>query len=144
MDRLNKSIEDGHVLDWKKFKQLKQENDSSPLLDKFDLISFYEYFTKLFDKPPNEPCPSDIKQPDTPTQQCHILNKEVSHNELEKVIKNLKKGKSCSTDLILNEMFEHLTPLASCALLKIFNHCLSSGKYPWHTERKHNLKENTI
>ena len=45
----------------------------------------------------------------------------------------MKKGKSCSTDLILNEMFEHLTPLASSALLKVFNHCLSSGKYPWHT-----------
>jgi hypothetical protein len=36
------NIKDLAFLDWKKFKALKQENDPSPLLDKFDLASFHK------------------------------------------------------------------------------------------------------
>ena len=30
-------------------------------------------------------------------------------------------------------MFQHLRLQATCALTKMFNHCLLTGKYPWHT-----------
>ena len=134
LDRLNKAIEDGHVLNWKKFKQLKHENDSSPLLDKFDLVSFYEYFSTLYDKKDSRNNTfSPHKSETNNTQKTNILNKEITTNELQKAVKDLKKGKSCSTDLISNEMLQNLNSTATSALLKVFNNCLSTGKYPWHT-----------
>ena len=57
----------------------------------------------------------------------------MSESELTSAIKNLKKGKSCSNDLISNEMLQSLTPLCIKAILKNFNHSLVSGYYPWHT-----------
>ena len=132
LDRLNKSIEDGHILNWKKFNHLKDQNDSSPLLDKFDLVSFYEYFTKLYEKGDCE-FQATHEPNNTDPQKTNILNQGISEYELQKAIKALKKGKSCSTDLILNEMFQNLNTPATTALLKVFNNCLSSGRYPWHT-----------
>ena len=82
LDKLNKAIEDGHVLNWKKFKQLKQQTDSSPLLDKFDLMSFYEFFTKLYKKTPTSEA-STLQTPDThDMEKTHILNKPISKIEL--------------------------------------------------------------
>ena len=131
---LNKAIEDGHVLDWKKFKQLKQENDSSPLLDKFDLASFHEFFSSLYCKPSQQPDltkhpPANYSTP----PDLGILNDPITRDELLKALRKLKKGKSCSIDLISNEMLQNLTPLCIKALLKTFNHSLASGLYPWHT-----------
>ena len=137
LDKLNKAIEDGHVLNWKKFKQLKHENDTSPLLDKFDLMSFYEFFTKLYQKPASR---SRIFEQSTisnhnldTSQRTNILNKPITRNEIDKCIKNLKKGKSSSLDLIMNEMLQSLNNTGVNALLKTFNHCLLTGKYPWHS-----------
>lgn len=136
LDKLNQSIEEGHVLDWKKFKQLKQQNDASPLLDNHDLMSFYEFFTKLYKKPaPNtseEPPPSD-QNIHSNSRETKILNNPITKRELEKTIKSLKKGKSSSLDLISNEMLQSLNDVGVNALLKTFNHCLITGKYPWHT-----------
>ena len=38
LSRLNASIENGHCLDWKKFKQLKQTNDNQVALDKLRIF----------------------------------------------------------------------------------------------------------
>ena len=133
--RLNKAIEDGHVLDWKKFKQLKQNNDSSPLLDKFDLASFHEFFSSLYKKPESEFDPT-LHPPNNPTitpPNLDILNKAITESDISKALKRLKNGKSCSTDQISNEMLQNLNNLGKQVLLKTFNNCLSSGLYPWHT-----------
>ena len=134
LDKLNKAIEDGHVLNWKKFKQLKQENESTPLLDRFDLLSFYDYFTTLYKKTESDrnQNSSSIPNPDSP-HKTQILNKSISEDEVLGAIKNLKKGKSSSTDLVTNEMLQHLSTPGLKAIAKVFNHCLSSGSYPWHT-----------
>lgn len=135
LDNLNRAIEDGHILDWKRFKQLKQNNTSSPLLDKFDLLSFYDFFTQLYKKPENGPeLPSSNSNiPASISQKTDILNRAITMSEAQKAIKNLKKGKSCSTDQISNEMLQSLNLTGLLALLKTFNHCLKSGRYPWHT-----------
>jgi hypothetical protein len=134
LKNLNEAIEDGHVLDWKKFKALKQENDTSPLLDKFDLASFHKFFSTLYQ---NNDQTIDLTQ-HTPKKypqppDLGILNDPITDTELAKATKALKKGKSCSSDRISNEMLQNLTPLCSKAVLKAFNHSLISGFYPWHT-----------
>ena len=131
---LNQAIEDGHVLDWKKFKRLKQENDSSPNLDKYDLASFHEFFSSLYSKPAHEPSLScHFAEQYTQPPDLSILNDPITLAELTNATKQLKKGKSCSTDQITNEMLQNLTPLCTKAILKTFNHSLTSGLYPWHT-----------
>ena len=135
LDKLNKAIEEGHVMNWKKFRQLKQENDTSPLLDKFDLMSFYEFFSELYKKPgpvtSEQPTTQSAYSPSSASsQKTHILNKLISKNEIENAIKNLKKDKSSSMDLISNEMLQSLNNVAFVALVKTFNHSLQSGKYP--------------
>ena len=130
LHRLNQSIEDGHVLDWKKFNQLKQENESTPLLDKYDLASFYEFFTGLYMKDLSlNSAPSSV----VTTSESSILNDPITPLDLQTATKGLKCGKSCSADLISNDMLKNLSNVASLSLLKVFNHCLETGKYPWHT-----------
>ena len=110
--KLNEAIEEGHILDWKKFKRLKQEHDTSPLLDKFDLASFHDFFASLYKKPDQEPDPTHHNHKHYPEPpDLDILNKLISESELTSAIKKLKKGKSCSNDLISNEMLQSLTPL---------------------------------
>ena len=132
--KLNEAIEDGHVLDWKKFKMLKQEHDTSPLLDKHDLASFHDFFASLYKKPEHEPDFSKHTPKYYPSlPDLSILNKPISNTELSSTINKLKKGKSCSDDMISNEMLQSLTPLCKKAVLKTFNHSFTSGFYPWHT-----------
>ena len=134
LKKLNEAIEEGHILDWKKFKRLEQEHDTSPLLDKFDLASFHDFFASLYKKPDQEPDFTHHNHKHYPEPpDLDILNKLMSESELTSAIKNLKKGKSCSNDLISNEMLQSLTPLCIKAILKKFNHSLVSGYYPWHT-----------
>ena len=92
LDKLNKAIEEGHVLDWKKFKQLKQQNESSPLLDKFHLMSFYTFFTNLYKKPEDhaDEIPTETDTNIGATQETRILNKPITEKEVENTIKNLK------------------------------------------------------
>ena len=128
--KLNEAIEDGHVLDWKKFKMLKQEHDTSPLLDKHDLASFHDFFASLYKKPEYEPDFSKHTPKYYPSPpDLSILNKPISNTELSSTINKLKKGKSCSDDMISNEMLQSLTPLCKKAVLKTFNHSFTSGFY---------------
>ena len=138
--RLNESIEQGHALDWKKFKQLKQTNDNKVLLDKYDLLSFYEYFTDLYRKRDSTDTEfnemtrqyKDSYKNEAP-ENSKILNEEISITELQDALQKLHIGKSTNEDLISNEMLKNLCPLGLQCMLKIFNHCMDNGLYPWHT-----------
>ena len=139
LSRLNKSIENGHVLDWKKFKQLKQSNDTKVCLDKYDLLSFYEYFSELYKKSNNNPNLTEHAESYTQTYKgatsdvAYDLNVTITSSEMENAIKKLHLGKSTNEDLISNEMLKNLSDLSKTAMLKLFNHCISNGQYPWHT-----------
>ena len=137
--QLNESIENGHVINWKKFKQLKQNNDDKVLLDKYDLLSFYTYFTNLYQKQDSD---ADLIEATSQYKDRHknctidnseVLNKPISPTELNIALGKLHVGKSTSEDLISNEMLKHLNHQGQKCMLKLFNHCMSFGAYPWHT-----------
>ena len=139
LSRLNESIENGHCLDWKKFKQLKQTNENKISLDKFDLLSFYEYFTNLYKKSDNDPEFTNLTNnfknlnKDATSSQTKILNEPMSKEELDNALKKLHVNKSTSEDAISNEMLKNINPSGHECMLKLFNHCLTAGTYPWHT-----------
>ena len=137
---LNKSIENGHVLNWKKFKHLKQENENKVQLDKYDLLSFFEYFSNLYKKDTaSDECllTSSKKFTDeykwATGPECDILNADICIEDIEYAIKKLHLNKSTSEDLISNEMIKCLCNPGLEVLSKLFNHCLANGFYPWHT-----------
>ena len=139
LSRLNEAIENGHCLDWKKFKQLKQTNDNKILLDKYDLLSFYEYFTNLYKNPNNHTNLTEFTNAyknrfkHSTSDETEVLNTSISREELLQALKRLHLNKSTSEDLISNEMLTNLNVAGQACLLKLFNHCLISGTYPWHT-----------
>ena len=63
----------------------------------------------------------------------NVLNEAMTREELEQALKKLHLNKSTSEDLISNEMLKNLHPAGHECMLKLFNHCLLSGTYPWHT-----------
>ena len=144
LQNLNKRIEDGKILSWQNFKQLKQEHKEDTVLDNHDLANFYEYFKNLYSSTGNDAQTSQInlsQQPiDTTSNNRNdglsevTLNAEITQEETMYVLKNLKNGKSVGEDLISNEMLKMLATndKALIALVKLFNVCLESGIYPWH------------
>ena len=62
-------------------------------------------------------------------QKCRVINfldDAISSKELKQAIDKLNNGKSCSDDLIMNEMLKASLNVFEKLLLKLFNMCLSS------------------
>lgn len=134
LSRLNSSIENGHTINWTKFKHLKEEHKENISLDKHDLLAFYNYFYNLYSI--DETLNTDINHSmssENNNAPTNILNSSITYCEIELAVDRLKIGKSPSEDLITNDMIKCFNPQAIIALRKVFNHCLLTGSYPWHT-----------
>ena len=102
-----------------KFKQLKQENDSIPLFDKFDFTSFHELFFSLYHKPCQQPDLTKHSQNDYRTApDLGIINDPITRDELLKAICKVKKdnsnrvGQQLIYNTISNEMLQNLITYA--------------------------------
>ena len=62
-----------------------------------------------------------------------IINENITLDELNICIKQLKNGKASSIDLINNEILKNLNSPFRNLLLKLYNHCFETGTYPWDT-----------
>ena len=109
-------------------------NDEGQDFDLFDLQNFYIFFKDLYKKRceqnkhgENE---STVEYPSS-DQNISILNKSFTIDEINIVIKKLKSNKSVSLDLISNEMLKNSSTDMRKLILKLFNHCLDHGAYPW-------------
>ena len=69
----------------------------------------------------------------SPSDETAMLNTSITREELDCAVKKLHLNKSTSEDVISNEMLKNLKAHGQECLLKLFNHCLTSGSYPWHT-----------
>ena len=149
--KLNKNIEDGNILDWKYFKTLKRQKQSSNIeFDAFDLENFATFFKQLYADThetidsnkkrellieadrinlQKSRTPSDVNEPDNYNE----LDESITLEEINIYIKNLKNGKASSTDLINNEILKNVTPRIKNVMLSLFNHCFESGTYPWNS-----------
>lgn len=59
-----------------------------------------------------------------------VLDKNISQKEIIEACRNLKNGKSCGLDGILNEMIKYGQFALLPCLEKLFNLILSTGNYP--------------
>ena len=63
-------------------------------------------------------------------KEDHILNNEISKEEILKAVKTLKNGKAAGTDFISNEMIKSGIPILVNPLHKLFNLVFQSGTFP--------------
>eukprot|EP00116_Pleurobrachia_bachei_P008558 sb/3468820/ len=61
------------------------------------------------------------------------LNQPICTNDVERAIKDLKRGKSPGIDGIPNELLKEACPNTIKLLTHLYNQCLEHGVYPWNT-----------
>ena len=132
INMLTKDIENGNNVDWARFKKLKSVGVKRTSLDVFDLLNFCKFFKNLYTKkdisyPKNSPADSSIN-----TEAADILDKDITHEELDDAVSKTKTGKAVSEDLIANEFLKNSGSLLRKVLLLLFNECLRLGCYPWN------------
>lgn len=142
MCELNRKIESGKVIDWKSFKKLRTSCDTQHRFDSDDIDNFQSFFSRLYsDNHETLNAAQKDKLLDDATQMNEgavspdseeILNGEITSDEINRSISQLKTGKSSSDDLVLNDMLKLLSNESKRAIKSLFNLSLNKGVYPWH------------
>ncbi|KAL5267087.1 hypothetical protein ACHWQZ_G004202 [Mnemiopsis leidyi] len=135
---LCRDIEKGKNINWSRFKKMKDLNSKGRQLDIFDMRNFCDFFKKLYGKTTlSQKRIADLKRNmDGLTLQedlSEVLDCSITLDEVESCINANKRGKAVAEDLIPNEFFKSSGRHLRLAILNLFNHCLSTGTYPWNT-----------
>ena len=111
---------------WKVLKGNKKRNDKTE-------IDFHDHFKKLAirDTSLNDVGQDEVERlSEMEDNIVHDLDKEVTIDELEKAIKDLKKGKSAGSDGIVNEFIINASFSVKLLLITIFNSILILEHFP--------------
>ena len=114
---------------WKLFSKHKKATSN------ISLNQFFEYFSNLQN---NLSTAQDRESEDfclisdLDTDDCNFeeLDRPITAQEIERVIRSLKNNKSCGIDQLLNEYFIESFDILSAHLVDLFNAILSSGVFP--------------
>ena len=134
---LSQDIAEGKNISWARFKKLKETKTKPSQLDAFDMVNFCQFFKKLYKDPtlPTERL-KDLKLSNSSSEvdNLHtILDEDITLEELESAIKELKSGKAVAEDSIANEFLKSSLPVTRATICHLFNECLRTGSYPWNT-----------
>ena len=138
IEDLCSDIERGKNINWSRFKRLKDMKTNGSKLDVFDMLNFSKFFKELYSKPSISPekikeLQDEMDRDATQQTLTEILDQDISSEELLACTRVLKKGKAVSEDLIPNEFLKLSGKPMQCAILHLFNLCLSHRVYPWGT-----------
>ena len=137
ISQLSRDIESGTNINWHRFKRLKTQQGKGSSLDAFDMLNFCQFFKKLYSKPTlSQERLADLEvNKDEPSQSIleDSINQDITIDELEATIDQLKRGKAVSEDLIANEFLRSSGNSMRLTLCHLFNECLRIGAYPWNT-----------
>ena len=62
-----------------------------------------------------------------------LLDEEISHEELEAAIYQLKDGETVAEDVIANEFLKFPRPITHSTIRHLFNEYIRVRVYPWNT-----------
>ena len=80
---------------WKELKSLGGEKRSS-VSDKIDISEWYDHFKSILGHTFNETADkSNVQDNDVAEEADHVLNQEITVDEVQKAVTNLKPGKAC-------------------------------------------------
>ena len=121
---------------WELFEQLKtlqngSNSDDSNMIDDSDWIQHYTKLLgpKTYDKNRIDEIQDEIEK----FKNVNIVNKmdyEISIEEIQKAVKQLKNNKAVGIDQVKNEMIKASVPVIIKALKNIFNAILTKQYYP--------------
>ena len=135
---------------WKELKSLGGEKRSS-VSDKIDISEWYDHFKRILGHTFNETADqSNVQENDVAEEADHFLNQEITADEVQKAVTNLKPGKACGLDNVLAEMLKAGGQEVIPFMTKLFNTSFNKGIYPseWakaiiipiHKKRKYTLR----
>ena len=91
---------------WKELKSLGGEKRSS-VSDKIDISGWYDHFKSILGHTFNETAdPSNVQENDVAEEADHFLNQEITVDEVQKAVTNIKPGKACGLDNVLADMLK--------------------------------------
>eukprot|EP00116_Pleurobrachia_bachei_P000592 sb/3460854/ len=144
--KLNSDIEEGKVLNWQAFNNLKRGKTHNVTQSASEMEQFQNFFEDLYaDSHPtlsdesktemlaeadliNEQTSSRIKAEDDPITD---LNATLTLDEVRSTIKTLKSGKAAGEDQIPNEALKILDDRHLKTMVDVYNTCFDKGYYPW-------------
>ena len=134
---LSQDIAEDNNISWSRFKKLKSMRMKANQLDAFDMHNFCSFFKKLYKEPSLsaeriEDLRLNNKFDDV--ERLHgIIDEDISPEEIDSAINQLKTGKAVAEDCIANEFLKSTRPVSRATILHLFNECLRVGAYPWNT-----------
>ena len=111
------------------WKILKNETTLPKKDNNISLPSFMQHFQKL-NQVINEQSEGEFDPNDLAHGNTEELNRDFTLNEIEKLIKKLKNGKSCGVDNVINEYLKKCPTSMKNAIVSLFNLVLKSGIVP--------------
>ena len=129
MDFLNSQFGNSATF-WKELKNMGLGKRKNNTITNIDIKEWYEYFKDLFqDNSDSEDINAGFHS-DPSEEDHHVLNSDISKDEVRAAIKKLKVGKSCGIDGISAEMLKAGGDDTVSFLTKFFNVLFSKGVYP--------------
>ena len=115
---------------WKELKSLGGEKKSNAS-DKIYIDVWYDHFKNILGHTANETIDeSNVQEQDVSEETNHSLNQEISVDEVQKAVTNLKSGKACGLDHIHAEMLKMGGKDVILFMTKLFNTIFDKGIYP--------------
>ena len=109
---------------WKELKSLWGEKRRN-VSDKIDISEWHDHFKSIFGHTFNETADqSNVRGNDVTEEADHFLNQEITVDEVQKAVTNLKPGKACGLDNVLAEMLKAGGQEVTLFMTKLFYTCL--------------------
>ena len=75
--------------------------------DKIDISEWHDHFKSILGHTFNETADqSNVRENDVAEEADHVLNQEITADEVQKAVTNIKPGKACGLDNVLAEMLK--------------------------------------
>lgn len=115
---------------WKELKSLACEQKSR-VSDQISINDWFEHFKSVLAKGDvHEENSNHSYEKDMLDETGHVLNQEITDDEVKKAVKSLKLGKACGTDGIFAEMLKAGGDEVIFFLTRLFNVVFDNGTYP--------------
>ena len=116
---------------WKLFRKKKQSVDC----DDISLDDFYKHFPSFDENlgnTSNHEAENFVYEHDFNSDYTNYqeLDRRITYQEIEKVVRDLKRNKSYASDNLLNEYFIESVDILSSLLEDLFNNIFNSGYFP--------------
>ena len=107
------------------------ERKKSNASDRININVWYDHFKSILGHTANETVDeSNVQEHHVSEETNHSLNQEISVDEVQKAVLNLKSGKACGLDHIHAEMLKTGGKDVILFMTKLFNTIFDKGIYP--------------